>query len=196
MNQPSNRIDRQASANHNKNICRLDTGTGIFISRNSFAKPVDQLGRRMTFVFGTVATAAFLPVIIFYNTPANIAYLLVNFGFLYGIPYGVNATYMAESFSTDVRGTAIGGAYNMGHLGVAIAPATIGMIAAGGSFTMAFIVMGAAYFIAGVIPGLFIRERQYDPQQAAVSAEQQKLAELDTHTSDESKAISKPATAK
>lgn len=34
-------------------------------------------------------------------------------------------------------------------------PATIGMIAAGGSFTLAFIVMGAAYFIAGVIPGLF-----------------------------------------
>ena len=61
---------------------------------------------------------------------------------------------------------------------------------------MAFIVMGAAYFIAGVIPGLFIRERQYDPQQAAVSVEQQKLATLDTHTSDESKAISKPATAK
>ena len=128
----------------------------------------DKFGRRVTFVFGTVATAAFLPVIIFFNTPANIAYLLITFGFLYGIPYGVNATYMAESFSTDVRGTAIGGAYNMGRLGAAIAPATIGMIAAGSSFTMAFIVMGAAYFIAGVIPGLFIRERQYDPQQSTL----------------------------
>ncbi|NNH77233.1 MFS transporter, partial [Acinetobacter sp. ANC 5380] len=50
----------------------------------------------------------------------------------------------------------------------AIAPATIGIIAAGGSFTMAFIVMGAAYFIAGVIPGFFIRERQYDPQQSSL----------------------------
>lgn len=124
----------------------------------------DKFGRRITFVFGTVSTAAFLPIIIFYNSPTNIAYLLVTFGFLYGIPYGVNATYMAETFSTDVRGTAIGGAYNMGRLGAAIAPATIGIIAAGGSFTLAFIVMGAAYFIAGVIPGLFIRERQYDPQ--------------------------------
>jgi AAHS family cis,cis-muconate transporter-like MFS transporter len=28
--------------------------------------------------------------------------------------------------------------------------------------------MGAAYFIAGVIPGLFIRERQYDPQQSSL----------------------------
>lgn len=138
--------------------------TAMILGKILAGYAADKLGRRVTFVFGTVSTAAFLPVIIFFNTPDNIAYLLITFGFLYGIPYGVNATYMAESFSTDVRGTAIGGAYNMGRLGAAIAPATIGMIAAGSSFTMAFIVMGAAYFIAGVIPGLLIRERQYDPQ--------------------------------
>ena len=142
--------------------------TAMILGKIIAGYAADKLGRRATFVFGTIATAAFLPVIIFYNTPGNIAYLLITFGFLYGIPYGVNATYMAETFSTDVRGTAIGGAYNMGRLGAAIAPATIGIIAAGGSFTMAFIVMGAAYFIAGVIPGLFIRERQYDPQQSSL----------------------------
>lgn len=142
--------------------------TAMILGKIIAGYAADKLGRRATFVFGTVATAAFLPVIIFFNTPTNIAYLLITFGFLYGIPYGVNATYMAETFSTDVRGTAIGGAYNMGRLGAAIAPATIGVIAAGGSFTMAFIVMGAAYFIAGVIPGFFIRERQYDPQQSSL----------------------------
>lgn len=124
----------------------------------------DKFNRRGVFVFGTLASAIFLPVIIFFNTPDNILYLLVTFGFLYGIPYGVNATYMAESFSTDVRGTAIGGAYNIGRVGAAIAPATIGFLASGGTFAMAFIVMGAAYFVAGVLPGLFIRDRQYDPQ--------------------------------
>ncbi|MCL6248752.1 MFS transporter [Acinetobacter sp. ANC 4945] len=173
--------------------------TAMILGKILAGYAADKFGRRITFVFGTVATAAFLPIIIFYNTPTNIAYLLVTFGFLYGIPYGVNATYMAESFSTDVRGTAIGGAYNMGRLGAAIAPATIGMIAAGGSFTMAFIVMGAAYFIAGVIPGLFIRERQYDPQQASLSsdAEKEKLASLDTHVADaEQKAAAKTATVK
>ena len=143
--------------------------TAMILGKILAGYAADKLGRRITFVFGTVSTAAFLPVIIFFNTPDNIAYLLINFGFLYGIPYGVNATYMAESFSTDVRGTAIGGAYNMGRLGAAIAPATIGMIAAGSSFGMTFIVvMGTAYFIAGVIPGLFIRERQYDPQQSSL----------------------------
>ena len=142
--------------------------TAMILGKILAGYAADKLGRRVTFVFGTVSTAAFLPVIIFFNSPDNIAYLLITFGFLYGIPYGVNATYMAESFSTDVRGTAIGGAYNMGRLGAAIAPATIGMIAAGSSFGMAFIVMGTAYFIAGVIPGLFIRERQYDPQQSSL----------------------------
>lgn len=126
----------------------------------------DQFNRRAVFVFGTLASAIFLPVIIFFNTPDNILYLLITFGFLYGIPYGVNATYMAESFSTDVRGTAIGGAYNIGRVGAAIAPATIGFLASGGTFAIAFIVMGAAYFIAGVLPGLFIRDRQYDPQKS------------------------------
>ncbi len=155
--------------------------TAMILGKILAGYAADKLGRKVTFVFGTVATAAFLPVIIFFNTPDNIAYLLVTFGFLYCIPYGVNATYMAESFSTDVRGTAIGGAYNMGRLGAAIAPATIGMIAAGGSFTMAFIVMGTAYFIAGVIPALFIRERQYDPQQSSlVSTEQSECVEHNT----------------
>jgi AAHS family cis,cis-muconate transporter-like MFS transporter len=29
---------------------------------------------------------------------------------------------------------------------------------------MGFIIMGAAYFICGVIPALFIRDKQFDPQ--------------------------------
>ena len=33
---------------------------------------------------------------------------------------------MTESFATAIRGTAIGGAYNVGRLGAALAPATIG----------------------------------------------------------------------
>ena len=169
--------------------------TAMILGKILAGYAADKFGRRITFVFGTVSTAAFLPVIIFFNTPDNIAYLLVTFGFLYGIPYGVNATYMAETFSTDVRGTAIGGAYNMGRLGAAIAPATIGMIAAGSSFTMAFIVMGAAYFIAGVIPGLLIRERQYDPQQASLSAQNTNVETGQTAAASNDVSV-KPATVK
>jgi AAHS family cis,cis-muconate transporter-like MFS transporter len=33
---------------------------------------------------------------------------------LNGILYGVNATYMTESFASRFRGSAVGGAYNIG----------------------------------------------------------------------------------
>jgi AAHS family cis,cis-muconate transporter-like MFS transporter len=73
---------------------------------------------------------------------------------------------MAESFPTNVRGTAMGGAYNVGRLGAAVAPAIIGYLASGGSIGLGFLVMGAAYFICGVIPSLFIKEKQFDPQKS------------------------------
>ncbi|MBN0981078.1 MFS transporter [Pseudomonas hygromyciniae] len=124
----------------------------------------DRLGRRVVFAFGALGTAVFLPVIVLYQSPDNILWLLIAFGFLYGIPYGVNATYMTESFEAKFRGSAVGGAYNIGRIGAAIAPAAIGFLASHGSIGVGFLVMGAAYFICGVIPALFIRDKQFDPQ--------------------------------
>lgn len=126
----------------------------------------DKLGRRVIFAAGAIGTAAFLPIIVWYNSPTNIVYLLIFFGFLYGVPYGVNATYMTESFETKIRGSAVGGAYNIGRVGAAIAPVTIGYLATQGTIGLGFLVMGGAYFICGILPALFIKEKQYDPQNA------------------------------
>ena len=125
----------------------------------------DILGRRWMYVFGGLATAAFLPIIVQFHTPGNIIILLTVFGFLYGVPYGVNATYMTESFETHIRGTAVGGAYNLGRVGAAIAPWLIGLIATRYSIGLGLTVMSAAYFMTGIIPAIFIREKMYDPQQ-------------------------------
>lgn len=124
----------------------------------------DRFGRRLVFAFGALGTAIFLPVIVLFHTPEAILWMLVIFGFLYGIPYGVNATYMTESFEARYRGTAVGGAYNIGRIGAAIAPAAIGFLATEVSIGVGFLVMGAAYFVCGVIPALFIRDKQYDPR--------------------------------
>ena len=137
----------------------VGTYTAMILGKVLAGMMADKLGRRFTYAFGAIGTAIFLPLIVFYNSPSNILYLLVTFGFLYGIPYGVNATYMTESFATAIRGTAIGGAYNVGRLGAALAPATIGFLASGGSIGLGFVVMGAAYLICGVIPALFIKEK-------------------------------------
>jgi len=124
----------------------------------------DWFGRRAVFAFGAIGTALFLPLIVLFHTPENILWMLVAFGFLYGIPYGVNATYMTESFAAAFRGTAVGGAYNIGRIGAAIAPAAIGFLATQLSIGAGFLVMGAAYFICGLIPLLLIRDKQFDPQ--------------------------------
>lgn len=129
----------------------------------------DIFGRRAVFALGAFGTAIFLPLIVLQHTPGNIVYLMTAFGFLYGVPYGVNATYMTESFETAIRGSAVGAAYNIGRIGAAVAPATIGYLAKEGSIGLGFLVMGAAYFLCGVVPALFIREKLYDPQQITVA---------------------------
>lgn len=91
---------------------------------------------------------------------------MIAFGFLYGIPYAINATYLSESFPTAIRGTAMGGSYNIGRVGSAIAPLAIGYIAMQGSIGVGLLVMAGAYFLCGLIPTLFIKEQQYDPQKA------------------------------
>jgi AAHS family cis,cis-muconate transporter-like MFS transporter len=123
----------------------------------------DTFGRRWVYVFGGIGTAVFLPIVVMLNTPGNVILLLTLFGFLYGVPYGVNATYMTESFETSVRATAVGGAYNIGRVGAAIAPALIGFIAARRSIGLGLMVMGGAYLLTGLIPALFIREKMFDP---------------------------------
>lgn len=123
----------------------------------------DKLGRKLIFVAGCILTAVFIPVVVAFHNPSNIVYLLTIFGFLYGVPYGVNATYMTESFETKIRGTAVGGAYNLGRIGAAFAPVTIGYFASGRSIGFGFLIMGVAYFICALIPALFIPEKMYDP---------------------------------
>ncbi|MGG2040034.1 MFS transporter [Pseudomonas paraeruginosa] len=127
----------------------------------------DLFGRRLTFAAGAIGSAAFMPLIVFHHSPANILWILIIFGFIYGVPVGVLATYMTESFSTRVRGSAVGTAYNLGRIGAALAPAGIGLLASHVSIGAGFLVMGITYVLTGLIPALFIPDRLYDPNRAS-----------------------------
>ena len=142
----------------------VGTYTAMIIGKVLAGWAADRIGRRAIFAFGALGTAVFLPVIVLGHSPDNIIYLMIVFGFLYGIPYGVNATYMTESFETRIRGSAVGGAYNIGRVGAALAPAIIGYLANHGSIGAGFLMLGVAYFFCGMIPALFIKEKLYDPQ--------------------------------
>lgn len=124
----------------------------------------DCIGRRIVFVFGTIGTAIFIPILVFCNTTLNIQWLLLIFGFLYGIPYGINATYMTESFATNIRGTAIGGSYNLGRIFAASGPLVVGCMAQGGSIGQGFLIMAVAYLVCGLLAAVYIKDKIFDPQ--------------------------------
>ena len=137
--------------------------TAMILGKLSAGVLADKIGRRFSFIFGSVATAICLFLIVNFHTPQNIMYFLVAFGFLYGMPFGVYSTYMSESFATNIRGTALGTAHNGGRIGSAIAPLLVGYVASGGSMSAGFVILGLSYLVC-IIPLFFVREKMYDPQ--------------------------------
>ncbi|MDR3098317.1 MAG: MFS transporter [Paraburkholderia sp.] len=138
----------------------------------------DRWSRRGVYVVGCVGAAIFLPVIVLFHTRENIAWLMLVFGFLYGVPLGTMGTFMSESFATRIRGTAVGGSYNVGRFCSGAAPIVIGYIATQFSIGMGFLVVGAVFFLSGVM-ALFIPDRLHDtnagePVAADAGAERQR----------------------
>ena len=121
----------------------------------------DVWSRRGVYVVGCVGAALFLPVIVFFHTRENIVWLMLVFGMLYGIPLGTMGAFMSESFATRVRGTAVGGSYNVGRFCSGAAPIVIGYIATQFSFGVGFLAVGVVFFMSGVCT-LFIPDRLYD----------------------------------
>ncbi|CRR00980.1 Putative niacin/nicotinamide transporter NaiP [Pseudomonas aeruginosa] len=97
----------------------VGTYSAMILGKVAAGVCADLFGRRLTFAAGAIGSAAFMPLIVFYHSPSNILWILITFGFIYGVPVGVLATYMTESFSTRVRGSAVGTAYNLGRIGAA-----------------------------------------------------------------------------
>jgi MFS transporter, AAHS family, cis,cis-muconate transporter len=124
----------------------------------------DRAGRRLMWIVSGVLTAVYLPVLVYAATPANVAFLLLAFGFLYGAPYAINSTYLSESFPADVRATAVATSYNLGRVGSKLSPVLIGIAATQYSIGFGIALLGISYAICALVPGLFIQERMFDPQ--------------------------------
>ena len=127
----------------------------------------DMVGRRMIWVVSGLLTAVYLPILIYAATPGNVAWLLLGFGFLYGAPYAVHSTYLSESFPAEVRGTAVSTSYNIGRIGSMASPILIGMAASGYSIGLGIGLLGISYAVCALVPGMFIREKIFDPSAIA-----------------------------
>ena len=127
----------------------------------------DRVGRRAAWIAAGLVTAAYLPILIFAATPENVPYLLLAFGFLYGAPYAINSTYLSESFPAGIRATAVATSYNLGRVGSTLSPVLIGMAASQYSIGFGIALLGISYLLCALVPGLFIREKMFDPQAVA-----------------------------
>jgi AAHS family cis,cis-muconate transporter-like MFS transporter len=130
----------------------------------------DLIGRRVMWMVSGVVTALFLPILVYAATPANVAYLLLVFGFLYGAPYAVLSTYLSESFPASVRGTAVATSYNIGRVGSTVSPLLIGVAASHYSIGLGIGLLGIAYAVCALVPGLFVREKMFDPRAVELPA--------------------------
>jgi len=139
-------------------------------SMGIFSKPVvgwlgDRFGRRPMWIITGLAIASAIPLIIKTATPSNVAYLLLIFGGLYGALYAIFATYMSESFPTSVRGTAMATSYNFGRIGAMISPMFIGWTATNYSIGAGIMTCGISYLICALLPGIYIKQKIYDPKE-------------------------------
>lgn len=123
----------------------------------------DKFGRRSIWLVGGLATAVAMPLIVMYANTSNVIYLMILFGFLYAIPYALLAAYMSESFPVEVRGTSVATMSSIGKIGSVTAPLFVGYMATQYAIGYGIGALGIAYAICALIPGLFIREKAYDP---------------------------------
>ena len=76
-----------------------------------------------------------------------------------GETYGVS-----ESFPAGIRATAVATSYNLGRVGSTLSPVLIGMAASQYSIGFGIGLLGISYLVCALVPGLFIREKMFDPQ--------------------------------
>ncbi|HEY5056746.1 MAG TPA: MFS transporter [Acidobacteriaceae bacterium] len=123
----------------------------------------DLTGRRVVWVVSGLLAAMYIPFLVHAATRANVAYLLLIFGFLFGAPYAINGTYMSESFPNNIRGTAVATSYSIGRVGSMLSPFLIGLVASRYSIGLGIALLGISYGVSALVPGLFIREKMFDP---------------------------------
>lgn len=128
----------------------------------------DKIGRRKMWVIVGLIVAIYIPFVMTFATKDNIPYLLLVFGGMYGALYAIFATYLSESFPTSVRGTAMATSYNIGRIGSMISPLLIGWAATQYSIGIGIATCGIAYLMCALLPGIFIKEKMYDPKAITV----------------------------
>lgn len=130
---------------------------GGFIGYYAYGFLADKLGRRVNFIFGSLASAVVMLIWINLSSPSAILWMAGIFGFItYGY-WGPLAAFVSEQFPTQFRGIGTSIAYASGRMMSALAPFLMGGIAAKYSLGMALGCVAVIYAL-GALFSYFMKE--------------------------------------
>jgi len=134
---------------------------GAYAGYLSFGFIADRLGRRRTFIAYLLTAAILVPI---YGQMARSPAVLMLIGPLLGfVGYGyfsMFGSFLAELFPTAVRATGQGLTYNLGRGMGALAPYTIGFVAAMPNVGIgSALALTSAFFLAGAVLSLLFPDR-------------------------------------
>jgi MFS family permease len=125
--------------------------TGAFLGYVIFGYLADRFGRKPVYIAYLLFAAVMVPLFAF--TPSHRALLLIGplvgfFGTGYFSGFSVISS---ELFPTELRGSAMGFAYNIGRLASAVAPFAIGKLSESAGISVALSVTAGAFLLAAAI---------------------------------------------
>jgi MFS family permease len=110
-------------------VTSMMLNVGAFLGMLAFSRVTQVIGRRPTFAIAFVlAMASTAAVFWFFDSLAQVFWLIPLMGFcLLGV-FGGYAIYFPELFPTRLRSTGVSFCYNVGRLVAAIGPAALGLL--------------------------------------------------------------------
>jgi len=124
---------------------------GMWLGYITFGYICDSLGRKETYVFYLVAASLFVFAYSWVRMPMFLFFLgpfVAFFGTGYFSGFGALT---AELYPTRIRATAQGFTYNIGRIASAIAPLAIGSLAQKQGFSVAFLMVSGAFWLAAIM---------------------------------------------
>jgi MFS family permease len=129
----------------------IEMQAGTFLGYVAFGYLADRFDRKRVYIGYLLAATVMVPLFAFVDNPTALLIIgpLVGFfgtGFFSGF-----SVITSELFPTQLRGSAMGFAYNIGRVASAAAPYSIGWIAQRAGFSLALSVTSGAFLLAAVI---------------------------------------------
>jgi MFS family permease len=145
---------------------------GTFLGYVSFGYFADRFGRKRVYIFYLLVAAVMVPLFAFVRNPSALLVIGPLVGF-FGTGYFSGFSVIAsELFPTQLRGSAMGFAYNIGRVASAVAPFAIGKFSESAGFSFALSITAAAFLTAAMIATAL---RLPSPQSAGQVVPEQKL---------------------